>query len=54
MIRLCALRALALACATSVLAPMSEAGAQVRAPGAPPEQNRFTRKLLVEGLDEPI
>ncbi|MEP7002652.1 MAG: PQQ-dependent sugar dehydrogenase, partial [bacterium] len=50
-----ALRAIvSLVCATALRAPLSEAGAQPRAPGAPPEQNRFSRKVIAEGLDEPI
>jgi cytochrome c len=39
--------------AAATLAPQSEVHAQPRASTAP-EQNRFTRKILVEGLDEPI
>ena len=52
----CARRALMplLCFAAAVPAPLSGAHAQARPPGAPPEQNRFTRKILVDGLDEPM
>lgn len=40
--------------ASAVLAPLPSARSQGQTLGAPPEQNRFTRKVLVDGLDEPM
>ncbi len=43
-----------LCAASAVLTPLPSARAQGQTIGAPPEQNRFTRKVLVDGLDEPM
>jgi cytochrome c len=40
--------------AVAILTPPSSARAQGQSASAQPEENRFTRKILVEGLDEPI
>ena len=45
---------LLLCAGAAMVAPLSGARAQSRPAGAPPEHNRFTRRILVDGLDEPI
>jgi glucose/arabinose dehydrogenase len=45
---------IAVVAAAAILTPLSSARSQGQTTSARPEANRFTRKVLVDGLDEPM